>query len=77
MSKNQGLRFNYADGSRFVFRLSGTGSSGATVRIYLEKYSKENTGMETAEALADIAKAALEYSDINAISGREGPTVIT
>ena len=47
------------------------------MRIYLEKYSKENTGMETAEALADIAKAALEYSDINAISGREGPTVIT
>ena len=40
VSKNQGIRFMYKDGSRFVFRLSGTGSSGATVRLYLEKIRK-------------------------------------
>jgi phosphoglucomutase len=39
VSKNQGYIFKWADGSRFVFRLSGTGSSGATIRIYLEKFS--------------------------------------
>ncbi len=41
VSLNQGYIFKYADGSRFIFRLSGTGSSGATVRIYLEKYSND------------------------------------
>lgn len=74
---NQGIRFMYKDGSRFVFRLSGTGSSGATVRIYLENYNKENTELETSEALKDLATKALEYSDINKVSGRDGPTVIT
>jgi phosphoglucomutase len=42
VSKNQGYIFKYADGSRFVFRKSGTGSSGATIRIYLEKYDPES-----------------------------------
>jgi phosphoglucomutase len=42
ISKNQGFIFKYADGSRFVFRKSGTGSSGATIRIYLEKFSKDS-----------------------------------
>jgi phosphoglucomutase len=41
VSKNQGYIFKYADGSRFIFRLSGTGSSGATIRVYLEKYSED------------------------------------
>lgn len=39
--KNQGFIFSYADGSRFVFRKSGTGSSGATIRIYLERYETD------------------------------------
>ena len=42
VSKNQGYIFKYADHSRFVFRKSGTGSSGATIRIYLEKYDSES-----------------------------------
>ena len=41
VSANQGYIFKWADGSRFVFRLSGTGSSGATIRIYLEKFSED------------------------------------
>eukprot|EP00345_Euplotes_harpa_P010062 CAMPEP_0168337558 /NCGR_PEP_ID=MMETSP0213-20121227/12263_1 /TAXON_ID=151035 /ORGANISM="Euplotes harpa, Strain FSP1.4" /LENGTH=282 /DNA_ID=CAMNT_0008343073 /DNA_START=166 /DNA_END=1010 /DNA_ORIENTATION=- len=69
VSKNQGLRFMYKDGSRFVFRLSGTGSSGATVRLYLEKYEKDNVDQETADALKDLVQTALEYSDIHNISG--------
>ena len=76
ISANQGYRFMYPDGSRFVFRLSGTGSSGATVRIYLEK-TAESVDMKTAEALEELSKKALAVSQVNEISGREGPTVIT
>jgi phosphoglucomutase len=47
VSKNQGYIFKYADGSRFVFRKSGTGSTGATIRVYLERYS-ENPDMDVA-----------------------------
>merc|ERR1712086_745989 len=48
VSDNQGWIFRYADGSRFIFRKSGTGSSGATIRIYLEKYSKEDLHRQVA-----------------------------
>jgi len=58
VSKNQGYIFKYADGSRFVFRKSGTGSSGATIRVYLEKYSKD-INQDVAEALKDISERAL------------------
>ena len=54
VSANQGYIFTYPDGSRFVFRLSGTGSSGATVRIYLEKYSTD-ASLDVKQALAEIA----------------------
>ena len=61
VSSNQGYIFKWADGSRFVFRLSGTGSSGATVRIYLEKYSADTT-LVVEEALKEIAEKALSVS---------------
>jgi len=61
VSANQGYIFKWADGSRFVFRLSGTGSSGATIRIYLEKYSKD-VSLNVEEALKDIAHKALAVS---------------
>mmetsp|Transcript_3304 Transcript_3304/g.2260 ORF Transcript_3304/g.2260 Transcript_3304/m.2260 type:complete len:102 (+) Transcript_3304:604-909(+) len=75
-SKNQGFIFKWSDGSRFVFRKSGTGSSGATIRIYLERYSKD-TDLDVTEALKDISKKALEVSMIHEISKRDKPTVIT
>ena len=59
VSKNQGYIFRYPDGSRFVFRKSGTGSSGATIRIYLEKYSKD-PNMDVTKALQGISNRALE-----------------
>lgn len=77
VSKNQGLRFIYADGSRFVFRLSGTGSEGATIRLYLEKQSKEKIDLKMEEALKDIIKEALEISNIHALTKRTAPSVIT
>lgn len=76
VSANQGYIFKWADGSRFVYRLSGTGSSGATIRIYLEKYSKE-IDQDVNEALKSIAEKALTVSKIHELSGREKPTVIT
>jgi phosphoglucomutase len=76
VSANQGYIFRYADGSRFVFRLSGTGSSGATIRIYLEKYSADIT-MKAEVALAEIAARALKACQIEALTGRTKPTVIT
>lgn len=77
VSKHQGFIFAYPDGSRFVFRRSGTGTVGATIRIYLEKYSAEKLDLATVDALKDIAVDALKYSQIHEISKRDKPTVIT
>mmetsp|Transcript_8825 Transcript_8825/g.26425 ORF Transcript_8825/g.26425 Transcript_8825/m.26425 type:complete len:603 (+) Transcript_8825:130-1938(+) len=82
VAKNQGARFVMDDGSRFVFRLSGTGSSGATIRMYVEKYvapeaGEEALGQDTSEAVAPLVKAALAMSDLVHLTGRKEPTVIT
>lgn len=77
VSSNQGIRCLLADGSRMVWRLSGTGSTGATVRIYLERFSKENCLMQSADALKDVAELALELCRIKEITKREKPSVIT
>lgn len=76
VSKNQGYIFKYADGSRFIFRKSGTGSSGATIRIYLEKYSLD-INQEVAIALKVISERALDLCQIQELTGRGAPTVIT
>lgn len=55
VSANQGYIFSYPDGSRFVFRQSGTGSSGATIRIYLEKFSLD-TSLDLKQALEEISE---------------------
>lgn len=77
MSKNQGYIFKYKDGSRFVFRKSGTGSSGVTIRIYLEKFNKDDITMFTAEALKEISEKALLVGNIKELTERDEPTVIT
>jgi len=79
VSKNQGIRFLFKDGSRIIFRLSGTGSVGATIRVYFEKYeaSGDKLNLPTAEALKDIIKFGLDLSDISSLTGRNEPTVIT
>lgn len=79
VSKKQGIRFLMADGSRIIFRLSGTAGSGATVRLYIEQYEPDsaNHGMAVSAALEDLVKAALELCDIKTFCGTETPTVIT
>lgn len=79
VSKNQGLYVTFADGSRIVFRLSGTGSSGATIRLYVEKYSKDESeyDRDTQEGLKPLIEVALSLSKLVETTGRKEPTVIT
>ena len=78
-STGQGLRFGFTDGSRIVFRLSGTGTVGATLRIYFERYTSDpaELDMDTQETLADLISLVEEMIDLKNRSGRNGPTVIT
>jgi phosphoglucomutase len=79
VSKNQGIRFIFEDNSRIIFRLSGTGVAGATVRLYLEKYEAPggNLTQHQFEVVKPLAEIALELSDLAKYTGRDAPTVIT
>jgi len=77
VAKKQGIRFLMADGSRIIFRLSGTAGSGATVRMYIEQYEPENLLMTVSDALKDLVTIALDLCDIKTFCGTETPTVIT
>ena len=79
VAKKQGVRFVFTDGSRFIFRLSGTGSSGATVRMYIEQYEAdpEKQGADAQDALKALIEVALETSQLEKFTGRSEPTVIT
>lgn len=69
----------FKDGSRIVFRLSGTGTQGATIRIYIEKYEPNvaRHDMDPQEALAELIEIAEEISGVKAKTGRKAPDVIT
>lgn len=79
ISKKQGIRIGFTDGSRIVFRLSGTGTKGATLRLYLESYEADPTkqGLDPQDALGDLIAIAHEMAQIKALTGRDQPTVIT
>ena len=74
---NQGIRIIFEDGSRVIYRLSGTGTAGATLRVYVEKYESKNFGLETQTALADLIGFARGLAGIAERTGRTEPTVIT
>ena len=73
----QGIRIVFDDGSRVIYRLSGTGTAGATLRVYIEKYEARNLGQETQAALAGLIKFANDLAGITQRTGRTEPTVIT
>ena len=79
VSSGQGVRILFVDGSRIVFRLSGTGTEGATLRIYLENYEQDISKhhLDAQEALAPLIVIALQVSELKLRTGREKPTVIT
>ena len=78
-SANQGLRVLFEGGSRIVFRLSGTGTEGATLRVYLERYEPVggDLGRETPDMLADLISAAEAIAGIAHHTGRSKPDVVT
>jgi phosphoglucomutase len=79
ISRNQGVRILFAGGSRVVFRLSGTGTTGATLRVYLERYEPVGGDLDrdTGEMLAGIVAAAESIAGIAEHTGRLNPDVIT
>ena len=76
-STNQGVRISFEQGGRAVFRLSGTGTQGATVRLYLEQYSADDLMRDTQTALQPVRQAAQAIGDMQTMIGRVEPDVIT
>ncbi|BDV35003.1 alpha-D-glucose phosphate-specific phosphoglucomutase [Methylocystis iwaonis] len=78
-SKNQGLRVMFADGARIVYRLSGTGTAGATLRVYIERYEADPAKqfVETQQALSDLIAFSHEIAEIERFTQRRTPSVIT
>jgi phosphoglucomutase len=79
VSAGQGLRVLLDDGSRVVYRLSGTGTEGATLRLYVEAYEPDpaRQDQDAQAALAPLVEAALALAELPARTGRQAPTVVT
>jgi len=79
VSQKQGIRIGFIDGSRIIFRLSGTGTQGATVRLYLESYepSHGNHSLDAQDALSELIEIAEQVAQIRHYTNMDRPTVIT
>jgi phosphoglucomutase len=79
VSRNQGIRLFTADGARMVFRLSGTGTRGATLRVYLERHEMDAAqhGQTARVALASLSKAAHAVARLEELTGLKGPSQVT
>lgn len=79
VASRQGVRIIMLDGSRIVFRLSGTGTEGATIRVYLERYEADPSrhGFDTQQALSSLVTIADAVSGLRQRTGRQEPSVIT
>lgn len=79
VATGQGLRIVFGDAARIILRLSGTGTEGATIRLYLERYetAADKLAWTTTDALAPIAAIADKLVRINELTGRKGPSVVT
>ncbi len=79
ISEHQGIRIYFPEGGRVVLRLSGTGTSGATIRIYVERYEADTArhNLDTQETLAPYIEAAEQIAEVKKRSGRAEPSVVT
>ncbi len=79
VSAHQGIRIFFEGGARCVLRLSGTGTEGATLRVYLESYEADPAkhDQDLQQALAPVIEAAEAVAEIKARTGREGPSVVS
>jgi phosphoglucomutase len=78
VAKGQGIRIFFRGDARVVYRLSGTGTQGATLRIYLERYEPDPArhNLDSGAVLADLARAAAEIAELAARTGRNAPSVV-
>lgn len=78
-SAHQGVRIMFVDGSRIVYRLSGTGTEGATLRVYIERYEPDASRslIDPGSALADLSRLSGDLAQIERFTGRVAPDVIT
>ncbi len=77
ITKNQGLVFLFGDNGRVVFRLSGTGTSGATIRVYLDAYDADNLHLDIDNAVSKLQKAAMVISNMGEYTGKISADVVT
>ena len=79
ISEHQGIRLMFNNGSRIVYRLSGTGTEGATLRVYLERYEADPAGQnaDTQDVLRDLIAIAAQVAEIEKHTGRDAATLIT
>jgi phosphoglucomutase len=79
VSRNQGIRLLFENGARIIYRLSGTGTQGATLRVYIEAYEEDvgRQDQDTQQALQDYIEIAREVADVAGYTGMDEPTVIT
>ena len=77
VSAHQGLQIRFRGGARVVLRLSGTGTEGATLRVYLERFEAADFGLDPQAALAPVIAAVDQLAGIGKRTGRQGPDVIT
>jgi phosphoglucomutase len=79
VTEHQGIRIGFADGARLVYRLSGTGTEGATLRVYLEHYEADpdRLFLEVDDALGGLVALSREFAEIAARTGRSAPDIIT
>jgi len=79
VSRQQGIRLVFDDGARIVLRLSGTGTEGATLRLYLERFEADPARQDepVQDALADLARLADALAGIRRHTGRDAPSVAT
>jgi phosphoglucomutase len=77
VSDHQGIRILFENDSRLVFRMSGTGTQGATVRLYIERYEERVIDKEPGVMLAELVEIAEAIACIRQYTGRDAPSVIT
>ena len=79
LTERQGIRIGFREDARVVFRLSGTGTAGATLRVYIERYeaAPDRLDLPVAEVVAPVVAAALAIGEIAHRTGRAEPSVIT
>ena len=76
---HQGVRLVFSDAARIIFRLSGTGTEGATLRLYLERYEPDASrqSLPVGDVLADLGKYAVALAEMESRTGRSRPSAIT